>query len=145
MELVDQASQTQEGPSEPPVVDERALYYEAVGGEKKRRVYGLGSQGSILYPDSSQSLSTGTSSRAVHTEIQELRQTIVQLQDTNKELQQKYLEIKDERDELKQEMLHQMEDMLRHFETRILQRSQFTNQDSQPFTDDDHVAHLDDT
>ena len=126
-------------------MDERALYYEAVEGEKKRRLYGLGSHGSILYLDSSQSLSTGTSSRAVHTEIQELRQTIVQLQDTNKELQQKYLEIKDERDELKQEMLHQMEDMLRHFETRILQRSQFTNQDSQPFTDDDHVAHLDDT
>ena len=38
-----------------------------------------------------------------------------------------------------------MEDMLRHFETRILQRSQFTNQDSQPFINDDHVAHLDDT
>ncbi|KAM0945063.1 putative transposase, Ptta/En/Spm, plant [Dioscorea sansibarensis] len=34
LELVDQASQTQEGPSEPPVMDERALYYEAVGEEK---------------------------------------------------------------------------------------------------------------
>ncbi|XP_039121601.1 uncharacterized protein LOC120258302 [Dioscorea cayenensis subsp. rotundata] len=77
LELMEQASQTQEGHGEPPIVDEAAVYYEAVGGEKKRRVYGVGSQGSVFYPQISQSLSTGTSSKAVNNEIRELQQTVV--------------------------------------------------------------------
>ncbi|XP_039140187.1 uncharacterized protein LOC120277413 isoform X2 [Dioscorea cayenensis subsp. rotundata] len=40
LELVEQASQTQEGLDELPIVDETALYYDAVGGGKKSRVYG---------------------------------------------------------------------------------------------------------
>ncbi|XP_058006737.1 uncharacterized protein LOC131182105 [Hevea brasiliensis] len=57
--LKEQSSQPQEGCSDPPIVDEVALYYQVVGGEKKNRVYGIGSQASIFYPSSSH----GSSSR----------------------------------------------------------------------------------
>ncbi|KAJ0969822.1 hypothetical protein J5N97_022699 [Dioscorea zingiberensis] len=61
LQLEDQASQTQEGGGEPPVVDKVALFYEAAGGEKKHRVYEIGSQKSVFYPQSSCSSSTGIS------------------------------------------------------------------------------------
>nr|XP_033515360.1 uncharacterized protein LOC117279848 [Nicotiana tomentosiformis] len=38
-------------------VDVNRLYFEVVGGEKKRRVYGLGSQALTLYPDSNSATS----------------------------------------------------------------------------------------
>ena len=60
---MDQASQIQEGDNEPPIVDKKKLFYQPVGEEKKRRVYGVGSQASIFYPQLSQSSSTGTSSK----------------------------------------------------------------------------------
>ncbi|XP_039136103.1 uncharacterized protein LOC120273537 [Dioscorea cayenensis subsp. rotundata] len=44
LEHVEQVSQTQEGHDKLPIVDETALYYEAVGGGKKSQVYGIGSQ-----------------------------------------------------------------------------------------------------
>ncbi|KDP25758.1 hypothetical protein JCGZ_23718 [Jatropha curcas] len=42
-------------------VDELALYLEAVGGKKKRKVYGIGSQASQFYCDSASYASTATS------------------------------------------------------------------------------------
>ncbi|GJR98566.1 hypothetical protein Tco_0270740 [Tanacetum coccineum] len=40
------------------MVNESALYYEAVGGVKKRNVYGLGSQASAYYPNPANKTST---------------------------------------------------------------------------------------
>ena len=43
------ASQPLDDGSEPPTVDINALYFEAAGGEKRRRVYGLGSRAASIY------------------------------------------------------------------------------------------------
>ncbi|XP_057986053.1 uncharacterized protein LOC131170606 [Hevea brasiliensis] len=76
--LKEQSSQPQEGCSDPPIVDEVALYYQVVGGEKKNRVYGIGSQASIFYPSSSHGSSSTASycaqSEAMEEEIQQLHQ-----------------------------------------------------------------------
>ena len=53
------ASQPLEDGSQPPQVDIDTLYFEAASGEKRRRVYGLGSRAASIYPSSYQS--TGSS------------------------------------------------------------------------------------
>ena len=53
------ASQPLDDGSQPPPVDIDTLYFEVVGREKRRRVYGLGSRAASIYPSSCQS--TGSS------------------------------------------------------------------------------------
>ena len=48
--MVASASQSEEDSTEPVEVNMSQLYLQAVGGEKKRRVYSLGSQASAFYP-----------------------------------------------------------------------------------------------
>ncbi|KAJ9182522.1 hypothetical protein P3X46_006508 [Hevea brasiliensis] len=78
--LKEQSSQPQEGCNDPPIVDEVALYYQVVGGEKKNRVYGIGSQASIFYPSSSHGSSSTASycaqSEAMEEEIQQLHRSL---------------------------------------------------------------------
>ena len=50
------ASQPLDDGSQPPPVDIDTLYFEAVGVEKRRRVYGLGSRVASIYPSSCQSI-----------------------------------------------------------------------------------------
>ncbi|KAJ9159490.1 hypothetical protein P3X46_024997 [Hevea brasiliensis] len=76
--LKEQSSQPQEGCSDPPIVDEVALYYQVVGGEKKNRVYGIGSQASIFYPSSSHGSSSSHPimlDQAMEEEIQQLHRS----------------------------------------------------------------------
>ena len=56
--MVASASQSGEDSTEPVEVNMSQLYLQAVGGEKKRRVYGLGSQASAFYPETFSSSST---------------------------------------------------------------------------------------
>ena len=88
--LKENASQPSEESSESCEVDESEIYLEAVGGLKKQRIYGLGSEASALY--SSFSLSIGSSSRAQHEDLEKeicklretvaLQQTLLQQQKT---------------------------------------------------------------
>ncbi|XP_057999019.1 uncharacterized protein LOC131177873 [Hevea brasiliensis] len=91
--LKEQLSQPQEGCSDPPSVDEVALYYQVVKGarggggeEKKNRVYGIGSQASIFYPNSSHGSSSTAShhaqSESMEEEIKQLHQTVATLKDS---------------------------------------------------------------
>ncbi|XP_050208240.1 uncharacterized protein LOC126657575 [Mercurialis annua] len=59
------ASQPQEDGSVPEV-DIHSLYYDVVGGAKKKQVYGLGSQASVFYPHSFSSTSSGYKSDEEH-------------------------------------------------------------------------------
>ena len=61
-ELVSSASQPLDDGSQPPQVDIDTLYFETAGGEKKRRVYGLGSRAASIYPSSYQSTGSSHSS-----------------------------------------------------------------------------------
>ena len=124
-----QSSHTQKGYSDPPIVNKAALYFQAVGGEKKHRVYGVGSQAFVFYPQSSQTLSANTSSDMLQTEISQLRQTIDQLQNSNKKLQQSLLQMREEQDHYHEDIMCQMQEMMLQLEARFLQRSQSTTQD----------------
>lgn len=130
MDLVMQSSQTQKGDSEVPIVNKAALYYQAVGGEKKHRVYGVGSQAFVFYPQSSQTLSARTSSEMLQTEIRRLLQTVDQLQESNKELRQSLLQMREEQGQYHEDIMCQMQEMMMQLEARFLQRSQSTTQDS---------------
>ncbi|XP_039126774.1 uncharacterized protein LOC120262925 [Dioscorea cayenensis subsp. rotundata] len=120
LELVEQASQTQEGLDELPIVDETTLYYEAVGGGKKSRVYGIGSQACIFYPHSSSSLSTGSSSEALHVEVRDLHQTLSQVQDREERLQQTLDQVQD-REERLQQTLGQVQDNNKELQQSLLE------------------------
>ena len=54
------ASQPLDDGSQPLLVDIDTFYFEAIGGEKKRRVYGLGSRAASIYPSSCQSTGAHT-------------------------------------------------------------------------------------
>ena len=73
-ELVSNASQPLDDGSEPPPVDINALYFEAAGGEKRRRVYGLGSRAASIYPDSCQSSRISYTSQASIARLREIVQ-----------------------------------------------------------------------
>ena len=53
VQLKEAATHEQEGSNEPAPINEAQLYYEAVGGQKKSRVYGLGSQVSAYFHEPS--------------------------------------------------------------------------------------------
>ncbi|XP_021616559.1 uncharacterized protein LOC110617862 [Manihot esculenta] len=60
---IHQASQTDNDSSQASRIDEAQLYFEAVGGEKKRRVYGLGSQASVFFPNKTSASTSFTSAQ----------------------------------------------------------------------------------
>ena len=78
-----QLSQPQEGSSSPQPVDETQLYFQAVGGEKKKRVYGIGSSKASYYPGSSSNTSSSSFTRNAEMELQ-----IRQLQDKLQQMEQ---------------------------------------------------------
>ena len=61
-ELVSSVSQLLDDGSQSPPVDINTLYLEAAGGDKRRRVYGLGSRAASIYPSSCQSTGSSHSS-----------------------------------------------------------------------------------
>ena len=119
--MISFASQSEEESTEP--VDMSQIYLEVVGGEKKRRVYGLGSQASAYYPENFSSSSTTSRfhftsdeqfakrvDEVVGQKVQELQQKI------NEELQQKMNEdMRVYKEQVQREVKEQMEHVLRSF------------------------------
>ena len=120
--MVSTTSQSEEESTEP--VDMSQIYLQVVGGEKKRRVYGLGSQASAYYPEKFSSSSTTTSrfhftsdeqftqrvDEVVGQKVQELKQKM------NEELQQKMNEdMRLYKEQVQREVKQQMEDFLLSF------------------------------
>ena len=89
-ELVSSASQPSKDGSQPTKVDINALYFEAVSGEMKRRVYGLGSQASSLYSVSFHNRRTSDSSQTT-ARVREIVQQ--ELADKQADLDRKNVEL----------------------------------------------------
>lgn len=107
------------------------LYYQAVGGNKKRRVYGVGSQASTFYSQSFHTSFSSTTSRvqseALRDELRQLHQTVDVLQQGNQKLRQSLAAMEErnqqceqlmekrekQREELIQECLHRMQEMMK--------------------------------
>ncbi|KAJ9189970.1 hypothetical protein P3X46_001452 [Hevea brasiliensis] len=132
--LKEQSSQPQEGCSDPPIVDEVALYYQVVGGEKKNRVYGIGSQASIFYPSSSHGSSSTASycaqSEAMQEEIQQLHQTIATLKDSLVAMEerdrQRELMLEERYRQREQTLEERMQQMMQNMMSQMMQGTQFT-------------------
>ena len=111
-------SEPSEGCSEPIEVDESEIFLEAVGGLKKQRIYGLGSESSSLYSRFSWSASSSSRAQqeALEQEVRQLRETVasqqVQLQQQETQLQEKMEEkmrlMQEEQIRLMQEEMRKM-------------------------------------
>ena len=101
------ASQPLDDSSQPPSVGIDTLYFEAVGGEKRRRVYGLGSRVASIYPYSCQSTVSSHSSASA-ARVREIVQH--ELADKKAEMDRAIAELTAER-----ERFHEMQEQMRHF------------------------------
>ncbi|KDP42436.1 hypothetical protein JCGZ_00233 [Jatropha curcas] len=99
-------SQPQDGSCDPCSVDVAQIYLQEVGGVKKRQVYGLGSQASVLFGRSSASSSFATSrlqNNNIDSRIQEMEQRM-------KELEMRHQQ---QQEELQQQVQQQVAKLLR--------------------------------
>ena len=85
-------SQPQEGDDTPRAVDPAKIYFEEVGGLKKQRVYGLGSQASSLYFASQSCSSSATSHPPTCTHDAQIVPIQRQMREMEQRLQQQQLE-----------------------------------------------------
>ncbi|XP_043817374.1 uncharacterized protein LOC122725025 [Manihot esculenta] len=72
-------------------IDEAQLYFEAVGREKKRRVYGLGSQASVFFPNKTSASTSFTSAQQnqdLQNEVADLRRKIQEREDNEQVLRE---------------------------------------------------------
>ena len=121
-ELVSSASQPLDDGSQPPPVDIDTLYLETVGGEKRRRVYGLGSRVASIYPSACQS--TGSShSSAFAARVREIVQQKVA--DKKAEMDRAIAELTAER-----ERFHEMQEQMRRFMGHMQSSQQFNGSGS---------------
>ncbi|XP_043804434.1 uncharacterized protein LOC122721304 [Manihot esculenta] len=102
--LKEQASQTDNNSSQASRIDEAQLYFEAVGGEKKRRVYGLGSQASVFFPNktfASTSFTSAQQNQDLQNEMADLRCKLQEREDNEQTLLEQNVRITSELSHMK--------------------------------------------
>ncbi|XP_043807320.1 uncharacterized protein LOC122721965 [Manihot esculenta] len=102
--LKEQASQTDNDSSQASRIDEAQLYFEAVGGEKKRRVYGLGSQASVFFPNKTSASTSFTSAQQnqdLQNEMADLRRKLQKREDNEQTLLEQNVRITSELSHMK--------------------------------------------
>ncbi|XP_021598825.1 uncharacterized protein LOC110604826 [Manihot esculenta] len=102
--LKEQASQTDNDSTEASCIDEAQLYFEAVGGEKKRRVYGLGSQASVFFPNKCSASTAFTSAQQnqdLQDEMADLRRKLQEREDNEQLLHEQNVRISSELSQVK--------------------------------------------
>ena len=116
------ASQPLDDGSQPPPIDIDTLYFEAACGEKRRRVYGIGSRAASIYPSSYQSIGSSHSSASA-ARVRE----IVQHELTKKkaEMDRAIAELTAER-----ESFHEMQEQMRRFIEQMQSSQQFNGSGS---------------
>ena len=119
-------SQPEEGSSEPRPVDDNEIFVKNVGGVKKSRLYGIGSEISTYCSIASFS---GTSPATGHSHELEDKLQLVQeenklLRDQFKDLQEQNENVQEEmRKKMQKEMCKQMQEMQRQMQEQM--KSQF--------------------
>ena len=97
--MKEQASQTDNDSSQASRINEAQLYFEAVGGEKKRRVYGLGSQASVFFPNksfASTSFTLAQQNQDLHDEVADLKRKLQEHEDNEQVLREQNVRITSE-------------------------------------------------
>ena len=124
-ELVSSASQPLYDGSQPPLVDIDTLYFEAAGGEKRRRAYGLGSRAAFIYHSSCQSIESSHSSASA-ARVREIVQQ--ELADKKAEMDRAIAELTAER-----ESFHEMQEQMTRFIEQMQSSQQFNGLGSSSF------------
>ncbi|XP_043815331.1 uncharacterized protein LOC110625725 [Manihot esculenta] len=102
--LKEQASQTDNDSSQASRVDEAQLYFEAVGGEKKRPLYGLGSQASVFFPNKTSaniSFTSAQQNQDLQDEMADLRRKLQEREDNEQALIEQNVRITSELSQVK--------------------------------------------
>ena len=102
--MKEQESQTDNDSSQASRIDEAQLYFEAVGGEKKRRVYGLGSQTSVFFPNKTSANTSFTSAQQnqdLQDEMADLRRKLQEREDNEQALLEQNVRITSELSQVK--------------------------------------------
>ena len=112
MRLWEEMSQPEEGSSEPRPVDDNEIFVKNVGGVKKSRLYGIGSEISTYCSIASYS---GTSPAMGHSHELEDKLQLVQeenklLRDQFKDLQDQHQKIQEQNEKMQEEMRKQMQE-----------------------------------
>ena len=129
--MVASASQSEED-SKPVEVNMSQLYLQAGGGEKKRRVYGLGSQASAFYPETFSSSST--TSRYDFTSDERFTQLVNEVigQRVRVEVQELQLKMNEDVRLYKEQLEQQFQQKMEQFERMFNAQSQSNAQHPDP-------------
>ena len=124
--LREEMSQPEEGWSEPRPVDDNEIFVKNVGGVKKSRLYGIGSEISTYCSIASFS---GTSPATGHSHELEDQFQLVQeenkfFRDQFKDLQDQHEKIQEQNQKMQEEMHRQMQEMQRQMQEQL--KSQLT-------------------
>ena len=119
--LREEMSQPEEGSSEPRPVDDNEIFVKNVGGVKKSRLYGIGSEISTYCSIASFS---GTSPATGHSHELEDKLQLVQeenklLRDQFKDLQDQHQKIQEQNEKMQEEMRKQMQEMQRQMQEQM--------------------------
>ena len=98
-------SQPEEGSSEPRPVDDNEIFFKNVGGVKKSRLYGIGSEISTYCSIASFS---GTSPATGHSH--ELEDKLQLVQEENKLLRDQFKDLQEQNEKVQEEMRKQMQE-----------------------------------
>ena len=119
--LREEMSQPEKGLSEPRPVDDNEIFVKNVGGVKKSRLYGIGSEISTYCSITSFS---GTSPATGHSHELEDKLQLVQeenklLRDQFKDLQDQHQKIQEKNEKMQEEMRKQMQEMQRQMQEQM--------------------------
>ena len=127
--LREEMSQPEEGSSEPRPIDDNEIFVKNVGGVKKSRLYGIGSEISAycgIASFSGTSPATGHSHeladklQLMEEENKLLRDQFKDLQDQHQKIQEKNEKTQEEmRKQMQEEMCKQMQEMQRHMQEQM--------------------------
>ncbi|XP_055959864.1 uncharacterized protein LOC126661676 [Mercurialis annua] len=100
-----------------PEIDIDQIYYNVVGGEKKRRVYGLGSQASIFYPQHLPSTTTSQSGSSTNDEVKKMMESLSEKEKAMSEKMQSLTQQQESLNQQQASLRKMQEDCLRLYET----------------------------
>ena len=119
--LREEMSQPEEGSSESRPIDDNEIFVKNVGGGKKSRLYGIGSE---ISTNSSIASFSGTSPATGHSHELEDKLKLVQeenklLRDQFNDLQDQHKKIQEQNQKMQEEMRKQMQEMQRHMQEQM--------------------------
>lgn len=119
--LREEMSQPEEGSSEPRPVDDNEIFVKNVGGVKKSRLYGIGSEISTYCNIASFSVTSPATghSHELEDQLQHVQEENKLLRDQFKDLQDQHQKMQEQNQKMQEEMHRQMQEMQRQMQEQM--------------------------